>query len=129
MDTLTYNGLFVPPQIKTGRILSAFENAMDWDKVERFTDVLRVELLQNDVPPIKGFPDVLSEDDIGKAFLSGEEVTADHVGERVWYVTDGHHRSLAHIEADVRYIRTELDYTCITSQEDFKTYTRLMENV
>ncbi len=119
---MKYNNLNVPEQIKTGLIISAFENSIDYNKLEEYTDILREEMLSNNFPPIKGFPRIISEDDIDREFLTGELVEEHHIGKLAWMVTDGHHRSLANIAANVPYVRTELDYSCITNEEELNQY-------
>ncbi len=111
---MKYNDLNVPETIRINRIVSAFQNAIDSDKLERYTEIMRVEMLSHSFPAIMGFPSVINEDDLGQYFLSGEEITEDHIGQLCWNVTDGHHRSLAAIEANLPYLETTLDYSCIT---------------
>lgn len=118
----TYNDIIIPLSIKTDRILSAFSNMIDNNKIEEYTIVMCREMLSHDFPPIKGYPSIINEDDIGKCFLNNEEVEEHHIGCLVWYVTDGHHRTLSAINANLPYLETELDYSCITNENDLKQF-------
>lgn len=115
-------------QYETQYILSAFQNAMDWEKVERYTK----ELIESDIsgihptdvfPPITGFETTITEEDLGETFISGQEnlitVTKEHLGKKVWKVTDGHHRAFAFNRAYeqtrllcFKWIETKDDTTC-----------------
>jgi len=120
----TYNDITVPPIIRTDRIISAFENCVDYDKVEKYANTMKAEMLSHDFPPILGYPGIIDEDDVDeKMFLNGEVVENEHVGNLVWYVTDGHHRSLAAIEAHLPHLEVEIDFSTITSEADLKQYT------
>jgi len=103
----TYNGITVPTLIHSSKIISAFDNVID----EESLDYYRMKGL-DDVEPILGYPDIICEDDIGKEFISGQEVTEEHIGDIVWYVTDGHHRSIVANEQGVNLL-VELDSSCI----------------
>ena len=116
----TYNGLRVPKTVDTNLLVSAFENAMDFDKIEEYTDVYREQMLSNEFPPILGHPSILDEGDIGNYFMNGDEITEDDLGKQVWMVTDGHHRSISAINAKVPYISVELDYSTITDEKELK---------
>ena len=51
-----------------------------------------------------GYESVIDDDDVedeNKTFISGEEITSEHIGERVFYVTDGHHRSIIACELGI----------------------------
>ncbi len=87
---ITYNNINVPHSIKTNRIISAFQNEMDFDKVEKYTAIMKELMLSHDFPPIMGYPRIIDEDDIGENYLNGEPVEFYHVGQLVWMVTDGH---------------------------------------
>lgn len=120
---MKYNDIIVPDTIKPELIVSAFENKMDWDKVTDFTWEMKEKMLSHDFPPILGFPSIVDENDIGKSFLSGNEITEEHLGMLVWNVTDGHHRANAAIFSNIPYICVELDYSTITSEKDLKQWT------
>lgn len=118
----TYNGLNVPTTIKTNRIISAFQNEMDYDKLGEYAEIMAVQMLSHEFPPIQGYPVIIDDNEIGDCFLTGEEITEDHAGQLAWMVTDGHHRTLAAIQANLPYLGTELDYSTITNETDFKNY-------
>ena len=118
----TFNGIPVPETIRTDRIISAFSNSTDFGKVEEYAQVMRIEGLEHDFPPIKGYPSIIDESDIGKQYTTLKSVEKEHVGGLVWMVTDGHHRSFAAIEANLPYLRVEVDYNCITNEEDLKQW-------
>lgn len=120
-------------------ILSAFQNQMDWTKVEMYTK----ELIESDIngkhpsdvfPPIKGYETIIDETDLGDKFIWGDldrmiEVTEEHLGKKVWKVTDGHHRAFAFARAYeqtnllcFKWIETELDYSCFVSQQEILTF-------
>lgn len=104
----------------TNRIISALCNPVDPNKVEEYAEIMRYMGLQHDFPPILGFESTIDEDDVenGVEFMTGELVTEDHLGLEVWRVTDGHHRTLANIEAGLGWIEVEKDYnTCVTQEE------------
>jgi len=77
--------------IHSSLILSAFQNAIDEDSLEYYMNKPIEEW-----KPINGFESVIDEDDVEdeKFFISGEPVTKEHIGCKVLYVTDGHHRSI-----------------------------------
>ncbi len=118
----TYNGLICPKQIKTEFIISAFENDIDSDKLEEYTNIMKTEMLSHSFPPILGFPTIIDENDIGEFFLNGEEVTEEHIGKLCWKVTDGHHRSLSAIAARLPYLETDLDYNTLTNETDLANF-------
>lgn len=115
---MTYNGIKLPQTIRTSRIISAFANEIEPEKVSKYADIMKTEMLSHSFPPIMGYPSIISEDDDGKEFLNGMEIDESHIGTLVWFVTDGHHRSLAAIEAGIPYLEVELDYSTITCEKD-----------
>jgi hypothetical protein len=119
---IRYNGMPVPKTVKPNMIISAFSNPVDYDKVEIYAEIMKAEMLSHEFPPIMGYPAIIDENDIGNYFLDGEEITEEHIGKNVWMVTDGHHRSLASIKANLPYIEVELDYSTITDPEDLKQF-------
>lgn len=119
---MKYNGMNVPATIKTGLIISAFENAIEPDKLQLYTDIMSVEMLGHSFPPIQGYPHEIDDSDIGGYFLNGNPIEWADLGKIAWKVTDGHHRSLAAIEANLPYIETALDYSCITEESELKQF-------
>ncbi len=111
----------------TNRIISAFCNPVDPDKVEEYAKQMKqndLETGHNGFPPIMGFASKIDEDDIENEvlFMTGDQVTVEHLGEDVWNVTDGHHRTSAAIEAELNYIETEVEYSCLTTEEELNDY-------
>ena len=119
---LTYNDIIVPATIKTGRIISAYANEIDWEKVEKYTHVMSSEMLSHSFPAIWGFPALIDEDHVGQEFLSRQPIEAHHIGQLAWIVTNGHHRSLAAINAGLPYIDVELEFSTITSEKDLAAF-------
>lgn len=119
---MKYNDINIPPLIRVDRIISAFSNCIDDNKVELYTNIMRAEMLSHEFPPIEGFPTIIDENDIGDYFMTQEEITEDHIGQLAWKVTDGPHRTLAAIEAQLPHLEITLDYSCITSEEDLLQY-------
>lgn len=97
-------------RISPKKIISAFENIIDVDKLEKYTNIFNSKMLSHGFPPIKGYPNIIDESDVGKEFLSGNVVSEDNIGEYVWVLTDGHHRTLAALEANVPYLETQIDH-------------------
>ena len=122
MAPLTYNGLVVPATIKPTMIISAACNEMDSDKIETYTAAFQAEMLSHSFPAIMGFPSVIIEDDLGGWFVDGREITEDCLGKVAWYVTDGHHRSIAAINAGLPYLETTLDRSTITDERELKYF-------
>lgn len=91
--------------IHSSRILSAFENHIDENSLEYYRQKSDLEC-----DDISGYESVIDEDDIGKLFISGEEVSNKHIGEKVLYVHDGHHRSIVACELGINlsYITIEV---------------------
>ena len=119
---MKYNGITIPETIKTNRIISAFINEIDPNKLEDYSETMKGEMLSHRFPPITGYPSKITEDEIGNYFLTGEEINEDHIGLIAWYVTDGHHRALSAINAKLPYLETKIDYSCLVSEEQIKEY-------
>lgn len=117
--TQTYNGLTVPKTISPQLIISAFANEIEYSKVEQYTQIMQSEMMGHDFPPIMGYPVIIDENDTCDYFLNGEEVSDSMIGKLAWKVTDGHHRSLAAIAANLPHIEVKLDYGTITDPKDF----------
>jgi len=115
-----YNGIRIPKQVNPNTVISSFQNEMDWDKVERYTQEMKEKMLSHDFPPITGFPSIINESDIGQKFLNGNEITEEDIGKQVWKVTDGHHRAISAINAELPYIEVELDYSTITDPNELE---------
>ena len=111
-----YNDLIVPKRIDPNKVISAFANPIDYNKVEKYASVFKEEMLSHNFPKITGYPYEIEKEDVGSYFLSGKEITKKEVGEKVWKVWEGHHRVLAAIEAELPYLETELEYSAITEK-------------
>lgn len=121
-------------QYKTRYIVSAFDNQMDWAKVEEFTQALIQDEIFNEFPPIAGFETIIDESDLGKNFIRGfeaddGEIKEEHIGIKAWVVTDGHHRAFAFNKALEKtgllcfnHIETVEDYSCVTKQENLTKF-------
>jgi hypothetical protein len=118
----TCNGITIPEMIRTNRIISAFANPVDSDKVDQYAEQMRStpEILPYCIPPIKGYPSILDENDVENevTFMDGTVVDETMIGEMIWYVTDGHHRTFAAIEANLPYLCTDIDESCITDYDE-----------
>lgn len=112
----------------TNRIISAFTNPVDDAVVEAYAIEMKgndIDTGHNGFPPILGYASTINEDDIENEdlfFMTGEQVTAEHLNQEVWYVTNGHHRTLAAIKAELNYIETEVDYNCLTTEAELLNY-------
>ena len=120
MEPIThYNGLEVPTcQVSTSRMISAFCNPVDPEKVDTYARMMRY----SEPPAIHGYPSIIDERDVGNYFMDDVPITKDDIGRWVWYVTDGHHRTYAAIQAGINLF-VELDPSCEmqmrnTHQED-----------
>ncbi len=114
-----YNGIRVPETVNPRIVISAFANTIDDSKVEEYTNTMKEMMLSHDFPPITGFPTLIDENDVGDYFLSGEEITEEHVGKKAWKVWDGHHRTIAAINANLPYIQVELEKAAVTDMDEF----------
>lgn len=114
-----YNGVPVGYSINPNMVISAFANEMDLDKVEKYTEIMKEQMLSHDFPPIMGYPIIISEDDLGKNFINGEEITEDFIGQRAWVVTDGHHRVFAALEVGLPMLEVQLDYSTVTNMDEY----------
>lgn len=118
----THNGIQVPTTIRSNRIISAFCNPIDKYKVENYTERMLHQdgYLPDAIPAIMGYPDIVDQETIDKnlCFLNGDEVTDEHIGQMIWYVTDGHHRSIAANDAELPFLNVEVDPSTFTVEQD-----------
>lgn len=119
---IIYNNITVPLLIKVDRIFSAFQNEISEDKVNEYAEIMKNNMLNHDFPPIKGFPSLYDEDVDLHRWMDWDNHLKPNNGDLIWNVTDGHHRSLAAIIAELPHLEVELDYSCIASDEDLKNY-------
>lgn len=106
-----------PKLVNRGRIapnmvISGFANSIDRNKVEEYYHIFIESGLDNDFPPIKGYPIIITEDDIDRygVFLDDREITKSDIGKYAWIVTDGWHRTLAALKANIPYLETKIDF-------------------
>lgn len=106
--------------IRTNRILPAYlDNKMDWQKVKEYAEEMKLNDLNeghNGFPPIQGFYDVVTKEDLGMYFnyavedsFKQERVTKKHIGTQIFRVTDGNHRTCAAQIAEIYILETEKD--------------------
>lgn len=100
-------------------VISAFANDISPDKIEKYSDEMRLKMMLHDFPAIKGYPIIIDEDDIDRFgyFLSGEKITNDDLGKYAWVLTDGHHRVLSALNADLKQLETVIDYSYVDDKD------------
>lgn len=119
----TYNNITIPLLIRTDRIVSAFVNPCVDEKVDAYTVIMKSKMYSHDFPPIMGYPSIIDEDDCNNPDFAMMDFNSDYdIGDLIWYVTDGHHRTLAAIKANLPHLEVKLDYDCITIEEDLRQY-------
>lgn len=99
-------------RISPSMVISGFNNSVDWNKVDEYYDIF-VELgMNNEFPPIKGYPIIITQDDIDRyeVFIDNREITKNDIGKYAWIITDGWHRTLAALRANVPYLETKIDF-------------------
>ena len=107
----------------TNRIISAFENAINPHKVEEYTEIMKTLEFNHEFPPIWGFESIITEDDVNQVwFMDGKLVLKEHLGIVIWKVTDGHHRTLSAINAQLGWIEVEPDPNCFVTEEELINY-------
>lgn len=122
---MKYNWLEIPKEISPFEIVSAFENAIDDNKIEQYTNnMLETYDFEYTFPPIKWFPLIIDEDIINKYqfFLSWKEIPNDYIWKKIWAVTDWHHRVISACNAHKKYIDLELDRSTITNENELEEY-------
>lgn len=124
-EVLTYNGIIVPDRFDVNKIKAGFENAIDNNKLEAYTLIMNDLMLSHPFPEIFGYPSEVDENDVGGFFLNDEEITEDNIGEIIWVLTDGFHRTLSAIATGVPYLDVQLDRSAITSNSDLELYDRI----
>ena len=114
---IVMNGIEFPDRVSVDRVISSFSNPIDLEKLDVYTKMLKY----NGHPPaIAGYPAFIDEGDVGDYFMTGESITEDHIGEMAFYVTDGHHRVLAAIEAGKECLLAEPDRSAFTNQAELE---------
>lgn len=127
MIQLTYNWIKVPENFNPKMIISAFDNPIDYNKVDKYTeDMLNEYDFEYTFPPIMWFPSIIDEDMVdNEYFLTGEPVSEDDIWKICWYVTDWHHRVLSAINANKKYIDVELDRSTITIESELELFDKI----
>jgi hypothetical protein len=121
---VTYNDIPFPETIRTDRIISAFTNPVNPERIRSYIK----QLEESDPPPIKGYPTIIDECDVGhEEFMTGELISEEHVGQLAFYVTDGHHRTCAAIEAGKPWLWTEPEEAAFTRVDELEQYRRERE--
>ena len=118
---IVMNGMDFPEYVPLDCILSAYpgSNPIDPEKVYAYARMLEY----NGTPPaIMGYPSYIDEGDVDGYFMNGEQITEDHVGMAIFYVTDGHHRVLAAFEAGVEIAYTIPDRSAFTNAMELKEF-------
>ena len=100
-------------------VISAFSNPLDYDKIEKYSDVMKDDMLSHNFPPIKGYPIIINDGDIMRfgEFLNGENITTKDIGKYAWIVTDGHHRVFSALKVGLPELKTILDYSYIDDND------------
>lgn len=103
--------------IDPNMIIETFQNGIDSEKLEKYTDIMRDELLSHKFPPIKGYPIIITESNIGEKYLNGNKVKRKDLGKYAWKITDGHHRVLSALANNLEYVETEIDYSYVNDED------------
>ena len=117
----TYNWMAIPTEINPKYIISAFENIINAEKVEKYTEqMLETYDTEYTFPPIMWYPVIIDEDimEDERYFVNWEEIEEEDIWKLCWFVTDWHHRAISAYNAKKRYIDLELDRSSITRQEE-----------
>jgi len=101
-------------------VISAFKNVILPEKIKKYSDEMSVDMLEHNFPPIKGYPIFIDTNDIKRyeEFIDDNLITKKDLGRYAWVVTDGHHRTLAALQAGIPKLKTELDYSYV-DEKDF----------
>jgi len=116
----TYNDIIIPDLIRCDRIVSAFCNPCDQNKIDSYTIEMQINGLCHEFPPIKGFTSLYDENDEEDEDFQLIDLNAERprIGDLIWKVTDGNHRTISAINAELPHLEIELDYSCITNEKD-----------
>jgi len=114
-EPLKNKGLISPKYV-----ISAFANPISPEKLEKYSNEMRLKMINHNFPPIKGYPIIIDESDIERFeyFLSGEKITDNYLGRYVWVVTDGHHRVASALDVGLTQLKTSIDYSYV-DEKDF----------
>jgi hypothetical protein len=109
-------------KIDPNLVISAFSNPIDSNKIEEYSSQMLA--LDHNFPPILGYPTIINDDDLGKSFINGIQISEKYFGKYAWIVTDGHHRTITALNNELPYLETKLDYSYI----DDNYYTESMKH-
>lgn len=106
--------------ISPNYVISAFANPISQEKIEKYSDEMRLNMNNHDFPPIKGYPIIIDDGDIERFeyFLSGEKIRKNDLGKYAWVVTDGHHRVVSALNVGLPQLKTLIDYSYV-DEKDF----------
>lgn len=105
--------------ISPNYVISAFDNPISNDKIEKYSDDMRLNMMSHDFPPIKGYPIIIDDSYIERYgyFLNGEKITKQDLGKYAWIVTDGHHRVISALNAGLTELKTSIDYSYVDDED------------
>lgn len=106
--------------ISPNYVISAFANPISFEKIEKYSDEMKLKMMSHNFPPIKGYPIIIDESDIDRFenFLNGKKIKEKNLGEYVWVVTDGHHRVVSALKIGLPKLETIIDYPYV-DEKDF----------
>lgn len=126
---MKYNWINIPDEISPFKIVSAFANPVDTEKVSQYTEDMQETFdIEYTFPPIMWFPEIVTNETLEEHshFMWGDEITEDDLWSLIWNVTDWHHRVLAACNAWKKYISLKLDRSTITNEDELMEYDKEM---
>lgn len=107
--------------ISPNMVIAAYENAIYDEKLKKYYNTFKHEMLTNDFPPIRGFPTIITNYEIERygTFLNGNDITVDDIGKYAWILTDGFHRTLAAIKSNLPYLKTTIDFAYVGDENNY----------
>ena len=112
------DGTWKPDSIDPRYCVSASQcNERNDDKIDRY--ITRRE--ESDPPAILGWWDRIDLADVGTFFMNGVEIEKHHVGDIVFFVTDGHHRTWSSLECGC-YLQVKPAREAMTTQAQLDWY-------
>ena len=89
--------------VKTELIVSAYENDIDLDKLEEYTNYMSEMMLSNEFPPIHWYWSI-ADWSSQEYFMNWKELKDCKPDEEIFILTDWHHRVLAAIATNTPYL-------------------------
>lgn len=119
-DTIINEPLKNRGYISPEYVISAFANPISFQKIEKYSDEMKMKMMNHEFPPIKGYPIIIDENDMERfeCFLSGENIKVEDIGKYAWVVTDGHHRVVSALNIGLPQLETSIDYSYV-DEKDF----------